>query len=246
MQAQLKRKVDDVDIYSKQKITKINHDFEDNNDNAIIDSATPLSFKVGFSIDVLALAQSISNKENEDLEYCIELVEEYKKFLLMKIYKSDLDDRLLAPSHKIDKVWQSHMLGAKSYTLFCAKVLGSGRYIHRNPDGKETHFERFNNTIALYTILFNSGPCDKFWSDQDLLDVDVEEISVSIGSVFGGSAYHTKVNKNTILRVVFLEYCNEMKVFSDSIRFLYDGRPVASSDTPNILGMKNGARLDII
>jgi len=250
MSAPYKRKADDVDVYSKQKITKISDDFaEDNINNDEIGDSTPISFKVGFSIDVLALAQSVANKEHESLEYCIELVEEYKKFIVMKIYKNDLEDNLLAPSHKIDKVWQSHMLGAQSYRLFCTKVLGNGAYIYRNPgvgtDGKGSYYERLSNTLELYSTLFNSEPCDKFWSNEDMLDAE-GDINVTIGSVFGGSVYHTKVNKNDPLRVLFFKYCSDMKVFSDSIRFLYDGRPVAGYDTPLMLDMKNGARIDII
>ena len=59
-------------------------------------------------------------KEN-DSEGAEKLLEEYLKFMMIKIGEKDTNDKKVAPSKKIDELWHAHILSTKEYFAFCER-----------------------------------------------------------------------------------------------------------------------------
>lgn len=98
------------------------------------------------------------------------LVEEYNKFLVLKVINADikLDGLKLSPSGPIDDVWHSHMLLPRHYADVCAMLLQcTGAIIeHSVLTAQEPgRSERYATTLKLYEKLWGQ-PSQKYWPEE--------------------------------------------------------------------------------
>ena len=89
----------------------------------------------------------------------IQLIEEYGKFLLLKIITKDYDHIKLSPSIQINKIWHLHLLYPKHYYLFC-KNQTNGKIINHSPDAKYDGKDkkRLRDTLRIYHTIFGDPP----------------------------------------------------------------------------------------
>ena len=61
------------------------------------------------------------------------LLDEYKRFLALKVAARDFDASVLSPPQDLDTIWHAHILDTNHYRIVC-DALG-GNFIHHNPNG---------------------------------------------------------------------------------------------------------------
>ena len=94
-----------------------------------------------------------------------QLIEEYKKFLVIKVISKDTQCPLnLSPSALIDQVWHEHILHTAKYREACTAL---GVFIDHDPSGAteedDKREERLLLTKTHYSLIFNTKAPSKFW-----------------------------------------------------------------------------------
>ena len=88
------------------------------------------------------------------------LLEEYKKFLVIKIISKDTQ---CSPSFLVDQVWQVHILHTAKYREACTAL---GKFIEYDPsegqDGDDRRKKRLFLTKTHYSLIFNNTAPKKF------------------------------------------------------------------------------------
>ena len=92
-----------------------------------------------------------------------EALEEYKRFLSLKVGALDWYAGLLSPTPEVDAVWHAHILHTMDYMDTCA-VLGvpdNVRIIHHNPEGgndERARCKRLRKASSMYQEVFGEHP----------------------------------------------------------------------------------------
>jgi len=94
-----------------------------------------------------------------------QLLDEYKKFLAIKVIARDTSEPiLLSPSALIEQVWQAHLLSTVSYREACTAL---GAVIHHShsggEDGQIVERKRIDLTKSFYLTIFKCSPPNQFW-----------------------------------------------------------------------------------
>ncbi|KAJ3046372.1 hypothetical protein HK097_000913 [Rhizophlyctis rosea] len=96
------------------------------------------------------------------------VLQEYHRFICLKILMKDENATILSPCPLIDSYWHQHILDTWHYRETC-KVLGFT--IDHNPDGGNNVLARDTRramTFAAYKIVFNVKPPSDVWEDDML------------------------------------------------------------------------------
>jgi len=92
-------------------------------------------------------------KEGLEKNQIIEMIDEYRRFLLLRLVHPD---ELPMYSVPVDKVWHAHILFTHEYRSFCEEVFG--HYLDHRPYTKSEFHERRgeyeSTTLALYREVF--------------------------------------------------------------------------------------------
>ena len=59
-----------------------------------------------------------------------------------------------------------------------------------------------------------------------------------------GAEVHFRVRHTTVFRSIFAAYCAKKSLLEDHVRFLFDGRRIRASETPEDLDMEEGDAID--
>jgi len=94
-----------------------------------------------------------------------QLLNEYKKFLAIKVIARDTSEPLLlSPSALLERVWQAHVLSTASYRDACTAL---GAVIHHSHAGGEdaelVKRKRIDLTKSFYLTIFKCCPPSQFW-----------------------------------------------------------------------------------
>ncbi|KAL7637174.1 UNVERIFIED_CONTAM: hypothetical protein RMT77_011886 [Armadillidium vulgare] len=60
-----------------------------------------------------------------------------------------------------------------------------------------------------------------------------------------GQIVHFKIKKHTQLKKLINAYCEKSKLVPSTVRFRFDGQPIAESDTPQSLEMEDGDTIEV-
>lgn len=130
--------------------------------------------RAALALDLSYLVQSLSDKlPSVDIA---ELLEEYKKFLAIKVIAKDATAPIhLSPSALIDQVWHQHLLHTAQYRAACSAL---GVFIDHDPEGALSSDSVRKNRLLLatthYSIIFNQPAPVKFWGLEYEPDMDAE------------------------------------------------------------------------
>jgi len=116
------------------------------------------------NLDISFLVPLLSSKLHSSVKIP-ELLEEYKKFLALKIITEDTSEPLLlSPSALIDQVWHAHILHPLKYQAACSAL---GALIDHNPAGSAdpdiVRDKRLKLTKFIYRSVFLEIPPEQFW-----------------------------------------------------------------------------------
>ena len=103
----------------------------------------------------VVLIQYEKENEPDDAE---SLIVEYLRFMAIKIWEKDAEDKRAAPSKMIDEMWHAHILSTKEYFAFCERH-NDGEYIHHDPSMVDV-LSRYRLTHIRYIELFDEVPKD--------------------------------------------------------------------------------------
>lgn len=132
-----------------------------------------LNFLMG---DSVVKFQYVFNRKEAE-----QVLDEYTKFMFLKIQENDFNATKLSPSQLIDEVWHYHMSMPKRYCDFNKKIFGLIDYfIDHNPEGSKNQIareQRFQNTIIAYQRYFGESIYDKaFIWDLESITLTPEDI----------------------------------------------------------------------
>jgi len=119
--------------------------------------------KAALALDLSSVVQSLTDTlPNVDI---MELIQEYKKFLAIKVIAKDATDPIrLSPSALIDQVWHIHILHTVSYREACSAL---GVFIDHDPKAAlasdSMRRKRLLLTTTHYSIIFNQPAPAKYW-----------------------------------------------------------------------------------
>lgn len=151
-----------------------------NNSHVVMNGASRLSFSEAKS-RVCALDLTTLEGELETLLPLVanaepftgrDLVSEYRRFLVLKLYLGDVSvPGLLAPSTSVHFAWKQHMLAPRKYVLDCsfllAGVAGGVVFDHDPSETKPCELpeweRRYRTTLSLYESLFEIKPHPLYW-----------------------------------------------------------------------------------
>ncbi|KAJ3048414.1 hypothetical protein HK097_010550 [Rhizophlyctis rosea] len=90
-------------------------------------------------------------------------IEEYRRFLILKIYHRDLHAAILSPSPLVDEIWHYHLLDTVSYMKMCEAI---AMFVHHDPLGGQNDAARklrLKLTVSLYAEFFGEEAPDEVW-----------------------------------------------------------------------------------
>lgn len=95
------------------------------------------------------------------------LVEEYVRFLALKVFRRDFDalPAALTPSPLVDAVWQTHMLLAHEFARTCRALLPRNAVFKYMPEAAADP-SSYAETLALYEGVFGVAPNPVLWPDE--------------------------------------------------------------------------------
>jgi ubiquitin C len=131
-----------------------------------------------YSFDFSKLERSISRKSPA-------VIQEFKRFMVLKALYRDVDASILSPSGAVDEIWHAFLLFPKDYAAFCDMLLPidcESRIIDHNPLGvHEGAFRdrRLLRTLSAYRDFFRVDPPTSVW-DEVLQSHHTHTPSVSI------------------------------------------------------------------
>jgi small ubiquitin-related modifier len=134
-----------------------------------------------------------------------EALEEYKRFLSLKVGALDWYAGLLSPTPEVDAVWHKHILHTMDYMETCA-VLGvpdEVRIIHHNPEGgndERARCSRLRKAEKMYQEVFGEHPSVEEDKEEEEEEKEEEESDESDDSG-GRSKTPTKSSKGGVGKV---------------------------------------------
>ena len=173
-------------------------------------------------------------------------MEEYTKFIFLKIKEHDVDATKLSPSSVIDEVWHYHMLMAKKYRDFNNRIYGLTKYfIDHNPEGGrdvESRKQRIDYTISRYNVYFGEIQRRKIWDLREkisLTDEDIQRRQVASrkDKIILGKTMNGQILKIPIDLHEFGDYVEDLKYVVESItgipvdqqRLVFNGKQLEDS-----------------
>jgi len=134
------------------------------------------TLSLALELDLTFLETSLAQKPLLDSYEIKQLIEEYKKFLALKVIAGDTDTPTdLSPSPLIDQVWHAHLLESKQYLAAC-KSLGID-YIHhsaRSANDPDTVTNgRLKVSKYLYKVILKVAPPDNFWGETIKTNISI-------------------------------------------------------------------------
>jgi hypothetical protein len=109
--------------------------------------------------DLRKLQNYMARKQTIPTEELTVAIQEYKKFMCLKLMSGDYDAENLSPSPLVDSVWHAHILCTKDYAQFCEACFP--QFVHHNAEGvfdNEAKFKRYYHTVSLYYETLHSAP----------------------------------------------------------------------------------------
>ena len=104
----------------------------------------------------------LSKKENWKMDFTIEAVAEYKKFMYLATYSA------VTPSIAIDEVWHLHIQHTSIYEEFCHGIFDQD-FGHHNPElikpenGISSYYNQYYDTLERYYWEFGCHPPRNVW-----------------------------------------------------------------------------------
>lgn len=163
------------------------------------------------------------------------LVEEYKKFLVLKVANDDtrIEGLKLSPSGPVDEVWHSHMLLPRHYVDVCSMLLQrSGAVIEhcvltaQQPERPN----RYATTLKLYEKFWGKPP-QKYWPEEKA--VERKEFQIFVRPLDG--KHTTFVVKPDQLISKLLEECESR--LGSSYRLIFAGKQLKPDKTVRECGI---------
>jgi hypothetical protein len=111
----------------------------------------------------LTFSERLARENNWKLEFAMDVVEEYKKFIFMIC----ISPTPLTPSDEVDQAWHLHLVYTDSYwNQLCGNILG--RRIEHGPtkggSGEQKKYtELYQNTLTLYQNTFGAEAPQAIW-----------------------------------------------------------------------------------
>jgi hypothetical protein len=111
----------------------------------------------------LTFTDRLARENGWSLEYAMETVLEYKKFMFLLC----VADHPLTPSDQVDQVWHLHLLYTESYWVsFCEHTIG--RKIHHGPtqggiNENAKYTDWYEKTKEFYAQVFSETPPNHIW-----------------------------------------------------------------------------------
>jgi hypothetical protein len=144
--------------------------------NSIDQDLHLLKFLMSDSVVKFRENQHIFNQQEAE-----QVLDEYTKFMFLKIQENDFDATKLSPSQLIDEVWHYHISMPKRYCDFNKKIFGlMNNFIDHNPEGSKNQIareQRFQNTINAYQRYFGESIYNKaFIWDLETITLTPEDI----------------------------------------------------------------------
>lgn len=98
----------------------------------------------------------------------IGLVEEYVRFLTLKLLCFDFDTLppALSPSHSVDAVWHTHMLHPHAYAQTCRVLLLGHDAVFKHSPEPRSDPRRYARTLEMYEDVFGIKPNPAAWPDE--------------------------------------------------------------------------------
>ena len=126
-----------------------------------------------------------------------ELIEEYKKFLCIKVFSKDIDlPYRCSPSAVIDQVWHAHILETESYISTC-ETLGVNYIHHSSKHASDPEWEkeaRREVTKTTYKLLYRTSPPEDYWGEVKVEKAAHQENQGEKESI----VYHENVEKDVV------------------------------------------------
>jgi hypothetical protein len=123
------------------------------------------------SYDFNVVKKQLSN--TYDIDDIGLIIDEFKKFLALKVFENDMNAEKLSPSAVIDQAWHSLLLDPLSYCLLCQKLSNNktdpldyiiGHNQHGGGSGQKT---RYKATLKLYKEYFDTDAPDMIWPNPN-------------------------------------------------------------------------------
>jgi len=159
-------------------------------------------------------------------------VKAYLRFLTLKAVQEDFDCDQLSPSAEVDQVWHFHLLDTRHYRETCEQLCGKGFFIDHDADGGQDTEARdarraFAAELTEEIALSVDKPKLKNVSQSDRLrDLNLKVVTQD------GNEIVFNLKQTTPLGKLMEAYCNRHGVALDSVRFLFDGHRLRTTDTP--------------
>ena len=120
--------------------------------------------EAAMALDLSYLVPMLSSKLPPSVDIK-QLIEEYKKFLAIKVISNDTQCPMnLSSSALIDQVWHEHILHTVKYREACTSL---GVFIDHDPFGSEEEDDKREKRLLLtkthYSLIFNIGAPLNFW-----------------------------------------------------------------------------------
>jgi len=138
--------------------------------------------RAALALDLSYLVQNLSDKlPSVNIP---QLLEEYKKFLAIKVIARDATDPThLSPSALIEQVWHLHLLHTAQYRAACSTL---GVFIDHDPEAALSSYSVRKNRLLLatthYSIIFSQPAPVKFWG------LEYEPAEAGESNMKGGSS----------------------------------------------------------
>ena len=180
------------------------------------------------------------------------IINEYKKFMVLKNISSDWDAEMLSPAPAIDMAWHEHILDTANYREFCEIF---PQPVNHNPEGVfdvDEKFDRYRKTLGLYYQYFGyfypRTHKDSIWLYPDFLE--------SHGVLKGGFQLFVKTltGKTITINVDDNSYVWELKlriqykegIPMDQMRLIFCGSNLLDSKLCGELGIAKESTIHLV
>jgi len=183
-----------------------------------------------------------------------ENMEDYLRFLALKVGACDFHAALLSPPLVVDTIWHAHLLDTLHYEELCSTigVPASVRVLHHNPEGgldATARDKRLERAKQLYTQAFGPPPGGNWGrgaqkrggvlaasqppttEQKTNASPAVDTINLKIATPDGNEVFY-QCKTTTPLAQLMNAYCARACVAPATLRFIWSHGRVAAHDTP--------------
>ena len=196
-------------------------------------------------------------------------LEDYCRFLALKVAAKDWYASLLSPPVVVDKIWHAHLLDTLAYEEACAAmgVPRDVRIIHHNPGGgldAVARAQRQQRALQHYKACWGAPPGGNWGDDrkraagpspagehmrrnQHNNDPGGEHsINLKVVMAQDGNEVYFKCKMTTPLQKLMHAFCHREGVSMSSVKFFFDNQRIMAEWTPSQLGMEDGDVIDVL